>query len=387
MQALLRSKVTEGAALLTAGAIALSPVMVTPVADHLPALRMSSVATTLTGSANPITEWVNVLNTTFDNIAKLGGVVQADPSPILSQLITNQLAYAQTISTALSQAGGGLVAGITSIPQALLTAGEQLAAGQISAATQTIFQAGLGLVLAPVISLLPVFNIPGQIAQNFANVLNALPNALLPLGLAAISPIAGVVTAVGDTGQAIYDALSTGNITAALTAIVNAPAVITNAFLNGYPPSFSTGILSVGTDFAAGLVNALLNVRDTIAKAIAPAPPLAGAARAAATPAPESSASTVTVTTTAPTAVAETQTEATEAPVTSSGGTKTRAATTDPADTTDESPAVTTPKSVGGVNRSRGEARGTHDASGSSAKTAHAGAAGGSGRSSSSAGE
>lgn len=384
MQALLRSKVTEGAALLTAGAIALSPIVIAPAAEHLPALRMSSVATTLTSAADPITTWVQVLNTTFDNIAALGTVVQADPSPILDQLVKNQLAYAQTIATALSQAGGGLVAGITSIPQALLTAGEQLAAGQISAATQTVFQAGLGLVLAPVISLLPVFNIPGQIAQNFANVLTALPNALLPIGLAAISPIAGVVAAVGDTGQAVYDALSAGNITAALGAIVNAPAVITNAFLNGYPPSFSTGILSVGKDFAAGLVNALLNVRDTIAQAIgAPAPVPLSAAPAAAAPASPALKSTVTVTTAAPTAAAvETETDAADAPSTSSGGTKTRAATTDPAGAGEDSPSVTTPKSVGGVNRSRGEARGNHDAGPSSEKTARAGAAGGSGRSS-----
>ncbi|WP_167098348.1 hypothetical protein [Mycobacterium sp. DL592] len=379
MQALLRSKVTEGAALLTAGAIALSPIVIAPAAEHLPALRVSSIATTLTGSADPITTWVDVLNTTFNNIAALGGVVQADPSPILSQLVTNQLAYAQTIATALSQAGGSLVAGITSIPQALLTAGQQLAAGQISAATQTVWQAGLGLVLAPVISLLPVFNIPGQIAQNVANVLTALPNALLPIGLAALNPIAGVVAAVGDTGQAIYDALSAGNITAALGAIVNAPAVFTNAFLNGYAPQGTTGILSVGTDFAAGLVNALLNVRDTIAKAIAaPAPVPLSAAPAAAVPALKS---TVTVTTAAPAAAAETQTDAADTPATSSGGTKTRAATTDPAGAGDDSPTVTTPKSVGGVNRSRGEARGSHDASRSAEKTAHAAAAGGSGRS------
>ena len=56
MQAFLRSRVTEGAALLTAGAIALSPVMVAPVADHLPALHMSNVATALAASVNPIQE-------------------------------------------------------------------------------------------------------------------------------------------------------------------------------------------------------------------------------------------------------------------------------------------------------------------------------------------
>lgn len=388
MQALLRSKVTEGAALLTAGAIALSPVVVTPVADHLPALNMSSVATTLTSSSNPITVWVDVLNTTFNNIALLGQQVQADPSPILDQFVKNQLANVQTIETALSQAGGGLVAGVTAIPQALLQAGQQLAAGQISAATSTLFQAGLSLVLAPVISLLPVFNIPGQIAQNFANVLNALPNVLLPVGLAAISPIAGAVGALGDSGQAIFDALKAGDIPAAVTAIVNTPAVITDAFLNGYEPQFTTGILSVGKDFSAGLISALLNARDTIAKALAaPAPPTTAEARSVAAPAAPVAEAPVAEAPSVSAPVTAAETETADTPVASTGGVKTRTATTDPANSTSDSTSQTeatspvTEKSVAGVGRSRAESRASRDAGQSSDKGTHGRAAGGSARS------
>lgn len=383
MQAFLRSRVTEGAALLTAGAIALSPVMVAPVADHLPALHVSNVATTLAASVNPIQEWVDVLNTTFANISALGTQVQADPTPILDQLLANQTAYATTAFNALSEAGGGLVAGLSALPQALLTAGEQLAAGKIADATDTIFQAGISLVLAPAIGLLPIFNIPGQIAQNVANVLTALPNAVLPIGLAAISPIAGVFGAVGDTGQAVFDALKAGDIPTALNAIVNAPAVITNALLNGYEPRGTVGLLSVGADFSAGLVSALLSARNTIAVALgAPAPTVTAAARAATAPA----AATAVESVTAPAAPA--QTEAAETPAVSSGGVKTRAATTDPANsTTDASSeaggsAPVTEKSVAGVGRSRSGARAGRDSESSSSDNGgHSRASGGSARS------
>lgn len=352
---------------------------------------MSSVATTLTSSSNPIAVWVDVLNTTFNNIAALGQQVQSDPSPILDQFVKNQLANVQTIETALSQAGGGLVAGVTAIPQALFQAGQQLAAGQISAATSTLFQAGLSLVLAPVISLLPVFNIPGQIAKNFANVLNALPNVLLPVGLAAISPIAGVVGAIGDTGQAVFDALKAGDIPAAVGAIVNAPAVITNAFLNGYEPQSTVGILTVGKDFSAGLISALLGARDTIAQALgAPVPPAAPARALAATAAPVAQAPVSEApSVSAPSAPAET--EAADTPAVSSGAVKTRTATTDPAKSTTDSTTegttetgTSTPatdKSVAGVARSRTESHSSTAGQSSSDKGTHSRASGGSARS------
>lgn len=381
MQAFLRSRATEGAALLTAGAIALSPIMVAPVADHLPALHMSNAATTLTASVNPIQEWVDVLNTTFANISALGTVVQADPTPILDQLLANQTAYLTTTWGALSDAGGSVVAGLAAIPQALLTAGEQLAAGKIADATDTVFQAGISLVLAPPIGLLPIFNIPGQITQNVANVLTALPNALLPIGLAAISPIAGVFGAVGDTGQAVFDALKAGDIPAALGAIVNAPAVVTNALLNGYEPRGTVGLLSVGSDFSAGLVNALLSARDTIAHALGATPPVIVPARSAAAPAGTATAVE------SPTPAAESSgTADVETPVAPSRVAKTRsaspraAAAADSSASADDSTAATdaspsTGASRAAASRSRGAAPGERAGRPSSDKSAHSRAA------------
>ncbi len=212
------------------GSHRLVTVVVTPVADHLPALSMSSVATTLTSSSNPITVWVDVLNTTFNNIALLGQQVQADPSPILDQFVKNQLANVQTIETALSQAGGGLVAGRHRDSTGFATSRPAAGRRPDQCRHQHSVSGRLSLVLAPVISLLRSSTFPGKSHRTSPTCSMHAPNILLPVGLAAISPIAGVVGALGDTGQAVYDALKAGDIPAAVTAIVNTPAVITNAF-------------------------------------------------------------------------------------------------------------------------------------------------------------
>ncbi|TGD89327.1 hypothetical protein BayCH28_08280 [Mycolicibacterium sp. CH28] len=294
MSVVLRSRVTAGIAAIGASAIVLSPISVTPPDLQVPAIHMSTLATALTGASQTLPTWAQVIETSFSNIATLGQQVQSSPDPIIQQIITNQLANAATISTALGGAFGGLVAGVTSLPQTFLTATQQLAAGQFSAAVQTLFQGALGLVLAPVISLLPVFDIPGQIATNFAKVLTAVPNILLPVGLSAISPIAGAVYAFGDTGQLVVDSLKAGDATAAIRALVSMPAAVTGAFLNGYPAQFTTGILSPysGSAFGSGLIASLLAARDTIAQALgAPVPPTA-AAVAARSVAPSAGAAT-----------------------------------------------------------------------------------------------
>ncbi|MCV7176832.1 hypothetical protein [Mycolicibacterium sphagni] len=293
MQALLRSKVSAGIAIVGASAIVVSPISVTVPDMQVPAIHMSTLATALASTSQSLPTWAQVIETSFSNIATLGTQVQGDPDPILQQIITNQLANAATISTALGGAFGGLVAGLTALPEAFLTATQQLAAGQFSDAVQTLFQGGLGLVLAPVISLLPVFNIPGQIAKNVSNVLNALPNILLGVGLAAISPIAGAVYAFGDAGQLVVDSLQAGDVAAAIRTLIKIPAAVTDAFLNGYPAQFTVGILTpYASSLGSGLIANLLAARDTIAQALgAPVPP-SSAALAARSAAPSAEVAT-----------------------------------------------------------------------------------------------
>jgi outer membrane biosynthesis protein TonB len=280
-----RSYVSTGVAMIGATAVIAAPVAVPPQEIHLPAIHASSATVELAALANPIAEWVNVIQNTFTNVAALGQQFQNDPAPILQQILKNQLANATTLSDALTGAAGGLVGQLTALPAATLTAAQQLAAGQFSTAVSTLFQAGIGLILAPTISLLSLPNIVTNTVQNFANVVAAIPNILLPVGLAAISPLAGVVYSFGDTGQAVIDSLRAGDLAGAVSALVNAPAALADAFLNGYAAQNTVGILSPGAGFAGGLVAALLNARDTIAQALGAAAPVTATASVAALPA------------------------------------------------------------------------------------------------------
>jgi hypothetical protein len=301
MQKAVRSYLMTGVALVGTGAIVLSPISVAPPEVHVPAVHASAVSVDLAAAINPITEWVQVLQTTFNNLAALGVQVQSDPAPLLQQFITNQLANVALAAPALEQAAGSVVAGVTGVPASLLTAATQLAAGNFSDAVQTVFGNILGLVLAPVISLLPLSQITTDATQNFANVVAAIPNILLPIGLAALSPVAGAVYTFGNTGQEVIDGLRTGDVASAISAIVNAPAAFTDAIFNGVPAEFSVGLFSPANgDFGSGLFAALLSARDTLAQALgAPVPPAPMSARREVAKLP-SAAATVTLSTTAP---------------------------------------------------------------------------------------
>jgi hypothetical protein len=279
MQIAVRSYLNAGVALISAGAIVASPVFVSPAEVHLPATHVASATVDLAAMTNPLAEWVQVLQTSVDNLATLGMQVQSDPAPILQQFITNQLANAAIAAPALEQAFGSVVSGVSALPAALVTAATQLAAGQFNAAVQTVFQAGLALVLGPTISLLSLPVILTTAAQHFANVVAAIPNVLLPIGLSALAPLGGAVSAFGTSGQAFVDAVGAGDAQGAINAIVNAPAAMTDAILNGIPSQGTVGLLSpYSGPFSSGLLATLLNARDTFAQALgAPVPPTVAA--------------------------------------------------------------------------------------------------------------
>ncbi|OBA75027.1 hypothetical protein A5641_26090 [Mycobacterium sp. 1554424.7] len=115
-----------------------------------------------------------------------------------------------------------------------------------------------GMMAQNFTNLLPPGSIPAQISQNFTNVIATLTdtsinaNALLGLGTSGLSatlttdiglPAALLIDAVGAPVNA-FDAasasasqfageLQTGNLTGAIGTLIDAPAVVTNAFLNG----------------------------------------------------------------------------------------------------------------------------------------------------------
>jgi hypothetical protein len=230
---------------------------------------------------------------------------------------------------------------------------------------QTVFQAGLAVVLGPAISLLSLPSILTTVTQNFANVVAAVPNVLLPIGLAALSPLAGASYVFGNTGQQVIDAVKAGQFGDAINAIVNAPAAFTDAILNGVESQGTVGLLSPYTgDFSSGLVATLLHAREVIAQAITPATPSVLAASNAVTDLP-TAAKTVTLSTGAP----ETHNSGTATSEKSTGAIKVAESVdaAKPAETSDSTTGTTSSKHRAGSDRASSSAHAapTGSASGS----------------------
>jgi hypothetical protein len=212
-----------------------------------------------------------------------------DPAPSAQQFIANQMAYANIIATSLQNAANDFGAGVVALPAAFQTAFQALMVGNISGAISGIgkgvvnlFFTGFDVVpaggsqltsdvslsgtlgdLVPILTipgqmaqnftnLLPAGSIPAQISQNYTNVVNALTdiggtssldldtgnftNTLgLPVALAlqaAGAPI-NTLAAASSSATAFDNAVQAGNPTAAFDALVDAPAVVANGYLNG----------------------------------------------------------------------------------------------------------------------------------------------------------
>ena len=68
MQKAVRSYITTGIALVGAGAIVMSPISVAPPEVHVPAVHASAMSVDLAAAVNPITEWVQVLQTSLQRL-------------------------------------------------------------------------------------------------------------------------------------------------------------------------------------------------------------------------------------------------------------------------------------------------------------------------------
>lgn len=234
--------VVGGIAALGAGVIAVNPIATSPAlieAQHR-AVQLVADAT-----ASPLDVYGELFNNTITNISTLGGQLAANPFPVLSTIAANQQGYAEQI-------GAAIEAIPTTLQNWYENGGREGSAGKVYvAAIQTALEAGdfntaydnfnKFFLFALQNSVLPVFNvlftIPPQMAQNFADAVTAVSSSgTLVYGLfqSAFAPISGAAFETSRVSDAISSAISSGDMEAALTAVVNAPGIIANAFLNGF---------------------------------------------------------------------------------------------------------------------------------------------------------
>lgn len=260
--------------------VATSALLMTPVSPLAPTgiqvPGIDSAKVELTAKIDPITPWLNVFSSTFTNAISIGEAVVADPAPALRQIIANQLAYGETLITGLAGVGENAIKYVTETAPMLLKQGfEALMQGDVIGAFEHVNNL-VGQILFVALPLFDVAAIPGKIANNFARVVNKVTSldVLLPLVAGVLSPIQGVVNALGDQGQAFVDALGAGDPLAAFNAIINIPAVVTGAILNGYESTtgnVTSGLFTPDTDGIGGLFHTLfVAIPKAIAEALAP---------------------------------------------------------------------------------------------------------------------
>jgi|SRR5271165_132179 len=284
MHAAVRPYATAGVALVGASVIA-----VTPIAPPLTDGRVHNPLTQLTAMvANPFQAYVQVFQEASLNLQAILSTAAASPTPILTQILSNQFATLQFLLASLPTTAGGLFTAPTTTalandPGALqaLLAAIQTALGQVFTALTTtvppLLQAAFGdltsanvegainnVLLAGLAALFPLAGLLGPITaviaqplqnlataigslgpigeilanplQNVVNVLNIPTNDPLETELifaGLIGPLIEGPAAVGTAIQGVINAIGAGNPLAVLGAVIDAPAVLLGGVLNG----------------------------------------------------------------------------------------------------------------------------------------------------------
>ncbi|WP_235733844.1 hypothetical protein [Mycolicibacterium austroafricanum] len=239
----------------------------------------------LSAAVNPITAWVDVFAGAATNLGGLGNAVLEDPFPLLRQALENVLGYGGTLVSATTGAITGALEFIsfdntTGLWAQLRTAATQLFEGNIADALNTLSD---GLILGPLFNIgLPVLTsglleIPGKIAENVATLVKTLTSldTMLPVVLGALAPVMGSIAATGETLQAAFDSFRQGDLIDAVVTLINLPATVVGAVLNGYTKADETFLPGLFTfrenAFEGGLLQALLvTLPKALAAAIAP---------------------------------------------------------------------------------------------------------------------
>lgn len=272
MQLTARPYLAAGVALVGASAIALSPVA-PPMPD---ASDVVSRAVAPTAFANP---FAPVFADAVTNIEKLIAAVAANPAPILTQVVENQVAsagvlaglgrdYIENFAGFLTGTGDGVT-----LPGQLTDAFEALEDGDYGTA--------FGLLAAVPLLFVTAGNVFGTLgdvipelgellAQPFTNMAAAItaatnPQNLLPVMLGFTTLTTFTAQTFGEGLEGVASAIRTGDPGAVLYAALEGAADTLDVFLNG-------GLLASSRvdPFSNGILGGLLWLRNAVAQAIAP---------------------------------------------------------------------------------------------------------------------
>ncbi|MGE2834978.1 hypothetical protein [Mycobacterium sp. SMC-4] len=278
-----------GATMVTAGALAVTPVTVTPTTTTLPDPQVASMVH-LSAFENPLTLWVTTISNTLvtsgglglnfvEQVTELGQTLGnpdlqrefvsslvgtiADPANILRQTFGFPAEYGSRIMAALQSSGGASSDAFSKLPAALSASLGYLLRGEFLLAFGEInhwfltdgLSDGRG-------ALLDALRIPGDFLESIGldPLARILGTSWMDEGTTGPGYGAGLLSrgVIGNFGRALLapavtaifqtmeildearEALFSGDLVTLASAVINAPAKIINAFLNGYEPAFKS---------------------------------------------------------------------------------------------------------------------------------------------------
>lgn len=236
-----RSHLISGIAVLGVGAIALAPIQplpdqASPAQEH----AVSNLAVTLASTIDPITPWVDTLQAAAQNIAALANFYAENPLPLAQTVWANLGTY---LDEAMSGNAGLISEQISTNVTTFFEApwwnkqgspivNDDLASEYISNTNigtlfgavptpQSVLYASLGLFL-PEEQLTQLVPILQFVATPFSGQLAGL-----------LSPAIGSVVALTRSFTAVSQFFQDGDLVGAINELINIPASVTNAVLNG----------------------------------------------------------------------------------------------------------------------------------------------------------
>lgn len=247
-----RNRILIGSvAALSASVIAVGPAVQNGATLELHQVQQRAVQLVADVTDSPAAVYGDLINNTVYDVSTLLKQYAAQPFPILSAIVSNQVGYLKRIfdfssaSTAFntwwnvgtreSPAGKTLLASVQSA----------LASGNIGVAYENFNKLALFGVQNTVLPWLNSWflgtatnpSIFTQMAQNLTNASAAFfTTGTLVFGAfqGLYSPVSGAAFAVSRALSAVGSALGSGNVVGAVTALVNTPGVVLDAFLNGF---------------------------------------------------------------------------------------------------------------------------------------------------------
>ncbi|BBY19536.1 hypothetical protein [Mycolicibacterium litorale] len=303
LQLALRPYVTAGVAIVGASVIAATPITAAAPDIQHRAVTLSAAVQTLdlpspaditpfaaaladSSFVNPITRWAEVFELTASNLTELFQNAAAEPFPVLRQIIENQMSYGELIGTSLLTVVQNIINTVTIyVPDYLEEARAEFEAGDIMGVGNVMSRATL-TVASSLFPMLNFFSIPNQMVGNLSSVLELLTfksfrdvGLVGQVGMGYVSLVQGFVSqGAARIGQNLYDAIQDGDLVKLASTIINAPADIVSAILNGSyvppnrpgrPGSWTSGLFSPDRMYAP-LHAFLIDIPRAIAAAIAP---------------------------------------------------------------------------------------------------------------------